>query len=311
VKQCGCQANATCYLDTETGMGACTPPLNGKRAIGEHCDSAGDCVPGTTCLVGTFNVCTRWCYIDADCDADASCFNPANEMGMCLDKCSRTDSSQGCAEGLICAQLSYPQGDYCWKPYANCDPVRRDGKCQEDSGFCAKGSDPEDCCKPPVEGGICDPFAQCGCEEMPGTQCVPLRDRTFTCAPAGPNGPSESCESSLDCGQGTMCVDGVCRKPCPLDVGCGDDSYCAPTNDVSNADAGTLSFGACIARCDFEQNNCTGVTQCMRIGPNLVWCDKPASECPPTLIGDGKCDDTSANGTRQCELGTDPDCDNP
>ncbi|HET8935738.1 MAG TPA: hypothetical protein VFN67_19960 [Polyangiales bacterium] len=311
VGQCGCPAGSTCFLDPDTHKGACSVPITGQRTQGEHCGAPTECKPGLVCLTGTSDVCTRYCNVNADCGADNTCFKTtANEIGFCLDRCSRAAPTNDCAEGLVCATLSFPPGDFCWKP-VDCTMLRRDGKCQEKTGLCTKGSDPEDCCTIP-EGSACNPFQQCGCEAQAGTSCYVLNDRTFQCRTGGMQKVGETCSSTAPCGGGAVCADQICRKLCEPDgQSCGDDAHCMPLDAAGKPEDGTLSYGACYAKCDFAANNCTGQTVCAKVSAQLQICSIPTDPCPGGLIGDGKCDDTSPGGSRLCALGTDSDCDAP
>jgi hypothetical protein len=263
------------------------------------------------CLSGTHDVCTRYCKQNEDCGAEGTCFKTtANEIGFCLDRCSRSAATNNCAEGLVCATVDFPPGEFCWKP-VDCTMLRRDGQCQEKTGFCTKGSDPEDCCSIP-EGSKCNPFQQCGCEAQTGTSCYVLNDRTYQCAMGGMQKVGESCSGTAPCGDGAVCADQICRKLCEPDgQSCGNDAHCIPISAAAKPEDGTLSYGACYEKCDFAADNCPGAAVCAKVSAQLQICSIPADPCPGSLIGDGKCDDTSPSGSRICALGTDPDCEAP
>lgn len=311
IGQCGCPAGSTCFFDTDTHQGACTVPITGQRTQGEHCSGVTDCKAGMAC-VGTLDVCTTYCNVNADCGAGRTCFKTtAVEIGFCLDSCSRGAATNKCAEGLVCATIPFPPGDFCWKPL-DCAMLRRDGQCQEKTGFCAKGTDPEDCCEIPEGGSQCNPFQQCGCEDQPGTHCYGINDLTFQCRMGGMQKLGESCSNSAPCDDGAMCADKICRKVCEPDgPSCGNDQHCMPIHAVAQPDKGSLAWGACYEKCDFAMNNCPGETVCAKVSAQLQYCSIPMDPCPGGLIGDGKCDDTSPNGSRICALGTDSDCDTP
>jgi hypothetical protein len=312
VQQCGCQADATCYLDTATQVGTCSAPIAGTRKRGEHCSSPTGCEAGLVCTVSSFNVCTSYCRENADCGPNAGCFiTSANPYGFCVDKCSRGEDTSSCAQDLVCATLPIPRGDYCWKPLTDCNALRRDGICDEASGVCAKGTDPEDCCKPPTSTSKCNPFEQCGCEPNSGMYCQLASDRSFQCGAGGPKKRGDACENISECGEGTICADSICRALCKLDgASCGNDALCIPLGSATDKTT-QLAFGACYERCNYEANNCPGKTVCMKTSALVQFCSVPSPSCPASMIGNGVCDDTRPGGTRLCAMNTDPDCSGP
>lgn len=311
VEQCGCPGDATCFLDPDTNLGVCTLPIKGQRMRGEHCNSATDCRRGLVCLSGTLDVCTSYCRESSDCAEGRSCFrSDANEIGFCMDPCLRAEAQSTCADGLVCASLSVPRGDFCWKP-VNCAMLRRDGVCQESTGFCIKGTDPEDCCD--ITGGnACNLFEQCGCEAEPNTSCYVINDGSYQCRVGGSRKLGEGCDSDNPCGGGGMCADKICRAFCEHDgVGCGRNGLCMPIHGTNTAESTTLPFGACYERCDFVQNDCPNGSLCAKVTQELHYCSIPMEPCPAGLIGNSVCDDTRPEGSRICAMGTDPDCDMP
>lgn len=309
IAQCGCPADSTCFLDPDTHKGACTVPISGQRTQGEHCDGPTDCRAGLICLTGTADVCTTYCNVNADCGAEGTCFRfSANEIGFCMDRCSRSAAQSGCAEGLVCASMDFPMGEFCWKQ-VDCDMLRRDGKCQEATGLCIEGTDPEDCCELP-EGSACNPFYQCGCEDQPDTHCYAINDNTFQCRKGGTRKVGESCGSSDPCDDGAVCADKICRSLCEVSgTGCGAKAFCMPIQGINTEDKMTLAWGACYDTCVFEQNNCPGDAVCAKISAEVQYCSIPQDPCPGALIGNGVCDDTREGGSRVCAMGTDSDCE--
>ena len=68
--------------------------------------------------------------------------------------------------------------------------------------------------------------------------------------------------------------------------------------------------GACFRACDFTQPNaCPNGLLCARFNATLSLCISPFPECPDEFIGNNQCDDTRDDGSRVCEMGSDPDCE--
>lgn len=74
-------------------------------------------------------------------------------------------------------------------------------------------------CTPPIPGGACDTFPQCGCAS--GQRCTVTNVQGITsCVPDGTAGPYQACSTSVQCQAGAECVGGACKPFCDLDTDC-------------------------------------------------------------------------------------------
>lgn len=315
IAQCGCDQNSTCVAIPPKGVNAATASCVRAGSGGQKsaCKTSSDCERGLFCH-DSLRVCARYCADALGCE-DGACiplFNPSDtSVAACGIGCDRM-TGEPCPSGAACAQLDRTRtsaGAYCAVPLHEACP--HDGICDEPSGtgLCALGFDRADCCKPPSVDGECEPVSQCGCEDLPGTQCqnVPSSIQTV-CVAVGTKTPGEMCTFwKQQCSPGHVCESGACRRYCSDNSGCGDGNFCLPARD--NAGEELKGIGACYVACDFsDPQACAPGLACARTAENRTYCMVPFSPCPASWINNGRCDDTRPGGTRFCAMGADPDC---
>ena len=169
------------------------------------------------------------------------------------------------------------------------------------------GSDagPPTCAAP--SGSECDPVAQCGCEQ--GQHCqVRAENATAACFRAGSLGQDRQCSDHEQCGSGTGCDQGVCRRYCAKDEQCEAGSSCLALSD--NPDDARSEIGVCYPRCNRGNGmNCASGLTCQtlrRADTTRSFCIAPLNPCPTRE--DGICDE--AEGTGSCATGSDAkDCE--
>jgi hypothetical protein len=89
-------------------------------------------------------------------------------------------------------------------------------------------------CSPPVAGGACDTFPQCGCGS--GLVCNVTQTSGITsCVLPGNVTPYNACVALNDCQGGYACVGGACKAFCEADPDCAQTSgACFQVNDNSS-----------------------------------------------------------------------------
>ncbi len=185
------------------GAGMCTGPTTGDCDLTDptSCGAGMACVP-----IGMST--TSWmtqCIMAGVGGQGATC-DPSMQ-GQCQEGfvCS---SSRNICQKICCATSDCDTGDFC----GNVGGLN--------AGFCAT----------PVD---CDPIAQTGCEDSPGTGCYPA-DGGLDCVGAGTLGEGEVCVFANDCMPGMGCLGPMggpsnCRQwcdmtaadPCPAGFTCG------------------------------------------------------------------------------------------
>jgi hypothetical protein len=132
-------------------------------------------------------------------------------------------------------------------------------------------------CTPPVPGGQCDTFPQCGCGAGLACQVTTLATGSTQCVGAGQGKPYNPCTAPYDCVAGYACVGSACKAFCEKDPDC------------------TSTGGACI---QVQYDDGSGVSKPV---PQMKVCTKkcllqnPSADCGPSL---GCYLDTSVNPYR-------------
>lgn len=201
-----------------------------KLGPGEAC-AAGDCARGA-CVNG---VCGSLCLDDDDCPAASPVCVGRAGAGRCSVPCR---SSEGCAEGLVCAVTGVDAG-ICVAP----GPGATGDACatREDcaSWFCADGACRRDCTGDPSR-----------CEA--DSRCLPLHTQAV-CVPTGPEPPEGPCAADADCQSG-VCRGGRCADVCPAGT-CADDRVCVRYS----------STNLCERRCA-DSADCGHTGRCLLVG---------------------------------------------
>jgi hypothetical protein len=147
------------------------------------------------------------------------------------------------------------------------------------SGTAGSGS-----CTPPVAGGACDTWPQCGCNA--GMNCdVTGLDGKTACVLAGNVQPYRSCGAANACGAGYACIGGdhsVCKQFCESNADCaGSLRECLQVVYAAD-DAGTETpipeYKVCSAGCALEDSAAT-------CGPDAT-CYPNAAATATDCIGD-------------------------
>jgi hypothetical protein len=230
------QALAGLSLVALCGLAAChivvSEPDEGVRSWWYYCDEYG-CYrcDSSGCLFPEYLCESGDCAVCRPEDEDCS---PTTVLCDEMRHCSR---GQICLDG-VCGQKPAP----CREP-ADCG----------DGAYCSNGA-----CVP---SGLCDRDADCrsvgadfGCDER------------GSCAPA-PKGPT-TCAEPTDCGDGGMCVDGLCGTcsgdcgggdTCELDAHCGDGRACVDAQCVNHCDKDEQCGSN--QRCNVELGLCLAAPQ--------------------------------------------------
>ncbi|MBN2725000.1 MAG: hypothetical protein JXR95_13100 [Deltaproteobacteria bacterium] len=248
-----------------------------------------------------------WCWTNEDCWADEYC---NTDLNQCFPDDIECFFDWECPESMICENW-YDGTGYCANP--NQDNVCRsdwdcpeDGYCDEFTGSCIQtdGCDTSaDCpdgfycdsrnvCSPRPTGD-CVNDDNCGqgsyCEEgtcvnsticTDSTQCLdseaPVCDERGVCIPERED-PIVVCTNNIDCGEGKVCIDGICENEAPRDPSqnclinehCGENGVCingechAPC--VSADDCGTGQLCSDTGICVDDANpgtECVANTDC-------------------------------------------------
>lgn len=190
---CGCDASQVCMLNgvsTDCQLfEECVTTAPGTVPVGEECNYATDCIPGSICVRYSgeeMGHCYRWCQDGSDCTEEGS---------ECNVSLTLTPSSGDCAGTPIETPLNA-----CSLPCPTdpvCDPfggTGTDAGC-DDGEQCGIRSDCNiSWCFPQgtvAEGGDCSGAETC----VAGTLCLIIDDTTSTCVPY--------CDSEHACTTGT------------------------------------------------------------------------------------------------------------
>jgi hypothetical protein len=103
-------------------------------------------------------------------------------------------------------------------------------------------------CVPPVAGGTCDTWVQCGCMAGEACQVSDLTTGRTLCTTAGSTNPYTPCTNNASCKAGYACVDSVCKQHCngPTDCG-GANRICGQVTYMGSVVPG---FNICSRLCD-------------------------------------------------------------
>lgn len=150
-------------------------------------------------------------------------------------------------------------------------------------GSSGSGSGGGVACTPPVPGGLCDTFSQCGC--APSQNCDVAGPSGFTsCFPAGPKSAYQTCGTQTDCGTGTSCVSYACKPFCHVDADCAQ-----PKARCVQVYMGTPVPGwkSCTAGCDLANPSgvCGAGSTCVVVLPDISDCVGGAG----SGVGPGTC----------------------
>jgi hypothetical protein len=186
-----CSAGYTCVEDE------CRPNE-------DVCQFNHECGVGRVCLDGT---CHERCETDAECPTGQQC----GDEGVCRDVPPMTGqcaSNDDCDAGQVCLDSVCIDG------------CERDGDCGDgrycNEGLCEVDDRPrpfclsDDECQPghPCIGGVCrtpcDTHDECLRFDVQFNYCL-----DGFCATT--NEATSDCSTSLDCGMGRECIDGICR----------------------------------------------------------------------------------------------------
>ena len=146
------------------------------------CSSDAECAPREACVEGECRHEDETCQFDVDCGPDRRCVDAA-----CRPRC--TEDAE-CPSGTRCeAELCLPAVE-----------CARDDEC-ESGARCVESR-----CLPACDGECAHPEDVCGADGL----CRPdVSPRPF-------------CTSDAECAESRLCLNGVCRTPCPS----GEDVEC-------------------------------------------------------------------------------------
>ena len=167
------RAGYECFDFDNNGDRECAPTGTGNRAVGEACDTVGDCSggQGASCLLAPTvlrdGYCSRRCTSSADCGSGAHC---SSQWGLCLQTC--TSSGQCRSSGYSCYDADDAGQNECWQGATGNgqvgDPCVNVWDCAgEEFGFCLDEANSG------VPGGYCIVT----CEETvcpAGSECIDL-----------------------------------------------------------------------------------------------------------------------------------------
>lgn len=136
----------------------------------------------------------------------------------------------------------------------------------------------EPTCGIPVDNGIplCDPVAQCGCNEGQTCAFTPERSRLFSCVKPGSTPLGDRCDADDSCVAGTVCVSGLCTATCRYDDDC-NAGTCVP---VSVGQTVIQDLRVCGVTCDpLDLDACgVGATCANASGTAKFACVRQAAE---------------------------------
>jgi hypothetical protein len=251
-----CKAASNCAdFDTTSCTGtptACTgpdtyrqasPALNVNLADGEPCNFSSDCTSGT-CNSSYYcgdELVTPTIH-DGDlplgraCDVDGACLSgycwTGGDSYVCAETCGAPITATG--PGLACQADDYsPTAASC---FPGPGPGQVGATCVSGAFDCATSQ----CFNEEFCTAVCDPTvttagAPDGCPAAATCSYLgsdPLYGDIFICVANTRPRQNEggTCELPFDCSDPLACVDGKCRKPCPLGTECTTGFYCATDN---------------------------------------------------------------------------------
>ena len=176
------------------------------------------------------------------------------------------------------------------------------------------GGDPS--CVPPVSGGECDTFPQCGCEPSQACEVADASGTTY-CRAANSVPASYPCNNIEDCVIGTTCVGGGCKYFCNLDTDC--EGYGAQCFQVTGGTPAVPvpQMRVCTDHCEpWNQASCHGLAcyplsnvgqipgtfGCVRAGTSYTTCSAADPNCAPGYLcmGDYQCHKLCRVGGADC-----------
>lgn len=108
-------------------------------------------------------------------------------------------------------------------------------------------------CTPPVTGGTCDTFPQCGCT---GTQACNVTSEAGTtqCTSAGIVTPYNLCTNLNDCTKGYACVGSACKSYCETNTDCtSTGGVCIQVNFTSGGTSKPIpGMKVCSKKCELQ-----------------------------------------------------------
>lgn len=117
-------------------------------------------------------------------------------------------------------------------------------------------------CTPPVAGGLCDTFPQCGCPNGQACDVIQFGSGITQCVQAGNVPPYNACNgSTTKCQAGYACIGGACKSFCETVTGC------------------SATGGDCLQVTNIDS---TPVPQ-MKICSKKCLLENPSADCGPTL----------------------------
>jgi hypothetical protein len=221
------------------------------------------------------------CLLDADCVAGELCINSlctATPDAGPIDAGPRFQACTPDTEAADCGPGSFCNGDGACAALPACvDGDCPDGlQCNDNSGFCVRPPECEDCCTP----GSCDDGRWCNGVEVCDTasgRCIgalpPCGDlvcdeATHTCA----------CTDNDECDAPEVCIDGACGcEPDCTGKQCGDDGCGGSCGSCPDSDVCSDGTCECIPDCEGKACGSDG-------------CDGTCGECTaPDACTDGAC----------------------
>ena len=185
-------------------------------------------------------------------------------------------------------------------------------------------------CTPPVPGGACDTFPQCGCP--PGQRCTVANVQGLSsCVPDGTTQGYQKCTSGTECIAGTECVGSACKPFCDVTADCpGTLRDCVQvTYDSGGTSQPIPGFKICTSGCALENpggvcgsglgcyqaNNPATATDCAAAGAGIgidACCVTPPCNDPDpmdsTKCAPGYVCLTTGDCRKWCRVGFPGDC---
>jgi hypothetical protein len=178
-------------------------------------------------------------------------------------------------------------------------------------------------CTPPVAGGLCDTFPQCGCPNGQACDVVTVAGIT-QCVVAGNVPPYNACDgTNTKCQAGYACVGGACKSFCDTPATCNGSDCLQVTYDNAGTPTPIPGMKICSKQCALENpgaacgptlgcfisDQAAGKTDCATggLGIGAVNCTAvpatPSSTCAPAYV----CL-TSGECRKWCRVGVAGDC---
>jgi len=153
-------------------------------------------------------------------------------------------------------------------------------------------------CTPPVPGGACDTWPQCGCASGQACYVTDTATGKTGCLSAGTTGKGQACTTLDACVAGTTCIGGACKQFCDKPADCPVSGADCIGVQVSLADGGGASIPgmySCTDQCDpISTTSCASGMACFPIDDLTV---KPGH----SLCAEGGTSTTSCSSTVGCK----------